>query len=162
MKALVAYDTKFGNTQRVAELIAEGLQEADIEASVQNMKSVNFDAVGGYDAIFMGSPNHIRRPTGTFKKFVKNLQKLDLKDKTLVAFDTYSIGKPEEGVELKPGGNQFQVALQKMETRIREKLPNLKLLTPGLSIAVVGQRGPILDMELAKCKEFGKTVALKL
>jgi flavodoxin len=162
VKVLVTYDTKFGNTQRVAELIAEGLQEAGIEVSVQNMKGVDFDAVGGYGAIFMGSPNHIRRPTGTFKKFVKTLQKLDLKDKTLVAFDTYSIGKPEDDIELKPGGSQFQVALEKMEARIRKKLPHLKLLTPGLSIAVVGQKGPILDVELAKCKEFGKTIASKL
>ena len=162
MKALVTFDTKFGNTQRVAELIAEGLQEAGVETSVQHMKSVDFDTIEGYGAIFMGSPNHIRRPTGTFNKFVKNLQKGNLKNKTLVAFDTYSIGKPDEAVELKPGGSQFQVALRKMEDRIRKKLPHLKLLTPGLSIAVVGQKGPILEVEFAKCKDFGKTIASKL
>ena len=162
MKVLVAYDTKFGNTQRVAELIAEGLKEAGVEASVQHMKSVELDTLQDYGAIFMGSPNHIRRPTGTFNKFVKNLQKCNLKDKTLVAFDTYSIGKPEENVEVKPGGSQFQVALLKMEHRIQKKLPHLKLITPGLSIAVIGQKGPILDVELAKCKEFGKNIALQL
>jgi hypothetical protein len=126
------------------------------------MKSVDFDAVERYGVIFMGSPNHIRRPTGTFNKFVKNLQKSNLKDKILVAFDTYSIGKPDENVELKPGGSQFQVALLKMEDRIRKKLPHLTLLTPGLSIAVVGQKGPILNVEFAKCKEFGKIIASKL
>ena len=162
MKALVAYDTKFGNTQHVAELIAEGLQEAGVEVFVQHMNSVDFDDVDGYDVILMGSPNHIRRPTGTFNKFVKKLQKLELKGKTLVAFDTYSIGKPEENVEMKPGGSQFQVALLKMEARLRKKLPQLKLLTPGLSIAVVGQKGPILDVELARCKEFGKKVTTQV
>ncbi|MFX0169088.1 MAG: flavodoxin family protein [Candidatus Hodarchaeota archaeon] len=161
-KALVAYDTKYGNTQRVAELIAEGMKETGVEVSVENMKNVNFDTVAGYNAILMGSPNHIRRPTRTFKKFVKKLQKLGLKEKTLVAFDTYSIGKEEDVGVLQPGGSQYQVALLKMESHINDKLPHLKLLTPGLSIAVIGMEGPILDVEISKCREFGKTIGSKL
>ncbi len=161
VKVLVAYDTKYGNTQRVAELIVEGLHEAGVEVSVENMKEVNFDTVAAYDAIFMGSPNHMFRPTRTFKKFVGKLRKLDLTDKTLVAFDTY-IGKKDENDVMQPGGGQYQKALLKMEKHMHNKLPKLKVLAPGLSIAVGGMEGPILDVEIPKCKEFGTKIAPQL
>jgi len=126
------------------------------------MKNVDYNTVSGYDAILMGSPNHIRRPTRRFKKFVGKLRKLGLKDKTLVAFDTYSVGKEDETTVLQPGGSQYQVTLLKMESHIKGKMPHHKLLTPGLSIAVKGMEGPILSVELPKCKRFGKTIASKL
>ena len=157
VKVLVTYDTKYGNTQRVGELIAEGLKAASADVSVENMKEVNFNEVGSFDAILMGSPNHMGRPTRTFNKFVDKLRKADLKNKTLVAFDTY-IGQKVEGI-YQPGSNQFQKALSKMEERLRDKMPSLKLISPGLSIAVSGMKGPIVKSEIPKCKEFGQKIA---
>ncbi len=49
-----------------------------------------------------------------------------------------------------------------MEKRINEKVPRLKLIVPGLSIKVADMKGPIVDGELPKCKEFGKQIANKL
>jgi hypothetical protein len=53
-------------------------------------------------------------------------------------------------------------AYAKMEERIGEKLPCLKLITPGLSIKVktgLSMKGPILEGELPKCLEFGRKIA---
>lgn len=162
MKVLVAYDTKYGNTQRVAELIADGLKAAGAETVVENMKKVNFDEVGGFDAILMGSPNHFGgRPTRTFKKFVDKLRKADLTAKSLAAFDTY-MGQKDEQEVIYPGGVEFQKALRRMEAHLKDKLPHLKLISPGLSIAVGGMKGPILDAELPKCNEFGQKIATQL
>lgn len=161
VKVLVAYDTKYGNTQRVAELIAEGLKAAGAEAVVENMKKVNVDEMLGFDAILIGSPNHMGRPTRTFKKFVSKLQKTDMKDKSLAAFDTY-IGQKDEQEVIQPGGGEFQKALRRMENQLKDKVPHLKLITPGLSIAVGGMKGPILDVDLPKCNEFGQKIASQL
>ena len=161
VKVLVAYDTKYGNTQRVAELIAEGLKAAGAEAVVENMKKVNVDEAVGFDAILIGSPNHMGRPTRTFKKFVGKLQKANLKDKTLAAFDTY-VGQKDEKEIIHPGGGEFQKALRRMEEHLKAKFPNLKLIAPGLSIAVGGMKGPILDADLSTCKEFGQKIAAQL
>lgn len=161
MKVLVVYDTKYGNTQRVAELIAEGLRSTGAEAVVENMKKVNLDEAGGFDAILMGSPNHIGRPTRTFKKFVGKLKKANLKEKSLAAFDTY-VGKKDDQEVIQPGGGEFQKALLRMEKQLKEKLPHLKLISPGLSIAVGGMKGPILDADLPKCNEFGQKIASQL
>lgn len=161
MKVLIAYDTKYGNTQRVAELIADGLKAAGAVAVVESMKKVNIDEAVGFDAILIGSPNHMGRPTRTFKKFVGKLQKANLKEKTLAAFDTY-VGQKDEQDIIHPGGGEFQKALRRMEEQLKTKLPNLKLIIPGLSIAVGGMKGPIIDADLPKCNEFGQKIASQL
>ncbi len=49
-----------------------------------------------------------------------------------------------------------------MEKRINEKVPGLRLITSGLSIRVGGMKGPIVEGELPKCKDFGKKIANQL
>jgi len=49
-----------------------------------------------------------------------------------------------------------------MEKRINEKVPGLKLIASGLSIKVVGMKGPIVEEELPECKEFGKKIARQM
>jgi flavodoxin len=150
IRILVAFDTKYGNTHRVAEIIAKELRGADgIEVTPTNMKEFNFGEVDDFDVILMGSPNHIGGPTRTFKKFVDKLQKTNLKGKSAAVFDTYI-------------GEDFEKASKKMEKRIREKLPDLKLIVPGLSVKVEGTKGPIVESELPKCKELGQRIALQL
>ncbi len=46
-----------------------------------------------------------------------------------------------------------------MEKRIGEKIPGLKLAAPGLSIKVIGVKGPIVEGELPRCEEFGVKIA---
>jgi len=72
-----------------------------------------------------------------------------LKAKWVAVFDTYL-------------GEDFEKSVKKMEKRIGEKVPRLKLISPGLSIKVEGMKGSIADEELPKCKEFGKKIADQL
>jgi len=64
-------------------------------------------------------------------------------------FDTYIKG-------------DFEKAVKKMEKKINEKVPELKQIASGLSIKVQGMKGPILEEELPKCKDFGKKIANQL
>ncbi|GAI26053.1 unnamed protein product, partial [marine sediment metagenome] len=102
-----------------------------------------------YDAILVGSPNHFGGPTRGVKKFIDKIGKLNLKGKLAAVFETYM------------GGN-FEKAAKKMEKKINEKVPGLKLVAPGLSIKVQGMKGPILEGELPKCKEFGNKIATQM
>jgi hypothetical protein len=72
-----------------------------------------------------------------------------LKAKWVAVFDTYL-------------GEDFEKAVKKMEKRIGEKVPGLKLMTSGLSIRVGGTKGPIVEGELPRCKDFGKKIANQL
>ncbi|MFX1561954.1 MAG: flavodoxin domain-containing protein [Promethearchaeota archaeon] len=66
IRVLVAYDTKYGNTRRLAEIITQGLREVQgVEVSITNMKEFDFNKAEGFNAIIMGSPNHFGGPTRT-------------------------------------------------------------------------------------------------
>jgi len=150
VKAIVVYESKYGNTKLVAETIIEGMRQVEgIETVLSELKEVDLDKIPDYDAILVGSPNHFGGPTRGVKKFIDKLGKLDLKGKLVAVFDTYL-------------GKDFETAVKKMEKGINEKAPGLKLMAPGLSIKVQGMKGPILEGELPRCKEFGNKIATQM
>jgi len=150
MKVFVVYDTKYGNTKLAAEKIVEGMKEVEgIEATINDVEETDPKKAVDYDAILLGSPNHFGGPVGGIKKFIDKLGKLDLKAKWVAVFDTHM-------------GKDYEKAVKKIEKRIGEKVPGLKLITSGLSIRVEGMKGPITDGELPKCKDFGKKIANQL
>ncbi len=149
-RVIVVYDSQYGNTERVAETIAEGMRDAgEIETYLTNVKDVDVDTIANYDAILIGSPNHAGGPTRSIKKFVDGLGNLPVAGKEFAVFDTYM-------------GKDVEKAVTKMEQRINEKAPALKMLAHGLSIRVEKWKGPIVDEELPKCKEFGNAIAAAL
>ena len=149
-KVIVVYESKYGNTKRVAETIVEGINEIEkIEAVLKEAKHVEPTEVLDYDVILIGSPNHIGGPTRGIKKFIDKLGKIGLEEKMGAVFDTYM-------------GGDFNKAVRKIEKRINEKVPGLKLITSGLSIKVKGFKGPIAEGELPKCRDFGKKIANQL
>jgi len=146
-KVIVVYESKYGNTRLVAETIVEGMKQVKgIETALNEVKEIDLHRISSYDAILIGSPNHIGGPTRSIKKFIDKLGKLNLGEKRFAVFDTYL-------------GKDFEKAVKKMEKRINEKAPGMKMITPGLSIRVQGMKGPIAEAELPKCKEFGKKLA---
>ncbi len=149
-RVIVVYDSQYGNTERVAETIAERMRDAgEIETYLTNVKDVDIEAIANYDAILLGSPNHAHGPTRSIKKFIDRLSNLPLAGKAFAVFDTYM-------------GKDVGKAVTKMEQQMHEKVPALKMLAPGLSIQVEKWKGPIVDEELPKCKEFGTAIAAAL
>jgi flavorubredoxin len=152
VKVFVIYDSKYGNTKLAAEKILEGIGEVEgFETAIGYVKEIDVRQVADYDAMVLGAPNHMGRPSRTMKKFVDQLSELDLKAKDVAVFGTYSgtVRSPDR-------------AVKKLELMIRKKLPNLSLILPGLSIRVKGIPGPIVDGELPKCVDFGKKIASQL
>jgi len=150
VKVFVVYDTKYGNTRLLAEKIVKGMREVDgIETAISDVEEVDLEKVANCDAILIGSPNHWGGPSRTIRKFIDKLGKLDLKAKWFAVFDTYL-------------GGDFEKAVKKMEKRMGEKVPSLKLITSGLSIRVGGMRGPVIEEEYPRCKDFGKKIANQL
>ncbi len=148
--ALIVYESRYGNTKRVAETIAKGMQRIDgIETVLSEVKGVDLSALSRVEAIVIGGPNHMGGPTRGIKKFIDKLSSLSLEGKRFAVFDTY-------------GGGDFEKATKKMEQRVREKAPAMKMMASGLSIKVEGMKGPIAEGELPKCEEFGAKLASEL
>ncbi len=146
---LLVYESKYGNTRQVADEIAAGIGNAGGEATLSHVKEVDPAHFADYDAILIGSPNHVGRPVGSVKRFIDALDRPELEGKTVAVFDTclgYDLGK----------------AVGRMEKRIVDKAGRMALFSPGLSIRVNGIKGPIADGELPKCREFGASLAASL
>ena len=150
MKVLVVYATKYGNTEKVANLIAEGISSVEgNEVTVKNVKDMKLKEDASYDLILIGSPNHFGKHVGSVKKFINKLPTSQIKANAYSVFDTYIL-------------KDFEKAVKKMEEQISELMPDLPKASPGLSIKVEGKgtsKGPITSKDLPKCKEFGIKLA---
>lgn len=149
-KILVVYESKYGNTKRVAETIVKGMQCVDrIEIALNEVKKIDRKAITSYDAIVFGGPTHFGGPTRNIKKFIDKLSSAPLDGKQFAVFDTYF-------------KTDFEKATKKMEQMMHEKAPAMKMTVPGLSIKVEEMKGPIAQGELSKCEEFGARIASQL
>ena len=151
VKAFVFYDSKYGNTKLAAEKVVEGLLNEGADVDFGYVNAVNVQCAVDYDVIFLGAPNHMGRPSQTMKKFINKLSLLGLKGKRMAVFGTYA-GKER----------LLDRSVKKMVTMVKEKLPDVMLLEPSLSVHVKGVSGPVMDGELSKCVEFGKLIAHQL
>lgn len=138
------YESKYGNTKRVAETIAEEIKRVSgMEATVTALKDIDVNDIANYDLILLGGPTHFGGPTRGVRKFIDALGKRNVNGKYVAVFDTYL-------------GEDFEKGVRKMEEQIRAEALGLKLLARGLSIRVEGMKGPIAEGELVKCNDFVK------
>jgi flavodoxin len=149
-KAIVIYESRWGNTKLVAEKIAEGIKQlAATQIVVTDVKTLDTEKLVDFDAIVIGSPNHIGAATRNIGSLVDKLAGIQLNGKIIAVFDTCLKSDHEKVVK-------------KLERMITQKVPGTKLITPGLSIIVNGMKGPAIQSELAKSIEFGKIIARQL
>ena len=149
-RTIIIYESKYGNTRLVAEAIAEGVREVSgVEPMVRELGEVNLEEFSGFEAIIIGSPNHMGNATRGIRKFIDGLGKINLEGKLVAVFDTYM-------------AKDFEKAVKKMEKQIGEKAPSLALAVPGLSVRVDGMKGPVTEGELPKCQDFGVGVRNRL
>ena len=151
-KVFVIYDTKYGNTKLAAESILDGIRAAEgIETAIGYVKEIDAEKVAEYDAIVLGAPNHMGRPSRIMKNFVDRLAELDLKARNVAVFGTYA-GRVRD----------VDRAVKKLEKMVNTKLPKLNVVSPTLSVRVNGVTGPVVEGELPKCVAFGENVAHQL
>jgi menaquinone-dependent protoporphyrinogen IX oxidase len=146
-RAVIVYESKYGNTRLAAQAIAEGMGHVTgVEAFVTEPHSIDFNRMGVFDAVVLGSPNHIGRTTRGIKKFIDRLDKSGLGGERAAIFDT-CLARDSGKV------------VKKMEKMLSVKAPELKLMVPGLSLTVRGMKGPLAENELDRCREFGHRIA---
>lgn len=87
MKALVVYFSKFGNTRRIAEAIAQTLSRAG-EARAVSIDQFTASDLGDVDLVVMGSPTHYQNLPKAVRPAFEALPKNALAGKSVAAFDT--------------------------------------------------------------------------
>src|SRR5579872_6080111 len=86
--AVVVYDSRFGNTKKVAEALERGLREAGARTVCLDAKDVEVEHLKEYDLICVGAPTEKFSASDSIKEFLGKLQGVDLSGKTAFVFDT--------------------------------------------------------------------------
>lgn len=148
-KAIIVYESLYGNTKKIAEAICAGISKVEgVDCLVKKTGEIHTDDLCDYDAILFGCPNHNQEPALNLVKFIDRASIVHLKAKIGAAFDTYT------------GGNK-DVAVTKLEAKINDKIPGIELVA-RLSSKVTGRKGPLADDEETKAANFGTSFAKKL
>ena len=89
-KALVAYTTRGGSTQKMAETIAEGIRFEGLEVEVVNITQIKDEkGLAGYDAYVFGSPTYHGEMIQPMKTFLFLAEKAGLSGKAGGAFGAF-------------------------------------------------------------------------
>ncbi|MFZ0447807.1 MAG: flavodoxin domain-containing protein [Desulfatiglandaceae bacterium] len=89
-KALVVYATRTGETQKIADLIAEGIRMEGAEAEVVNITTIKTESdLAGYDGYIFGSATYHGQMMQPMKKLLFLAEKANLEGKVGGSFGAF-------------------------------------------------------------------------
>jgi len=147
-RAIIVYDTKFGNTEKIARALAEGMEKQGVHVDCLKVDKVDVSKLGEYDLLAIGGPTHAFGLSGSMKDFLKKLEKVNLGGKMAFAFDT----------KMK---SRFAGSAGK---RIEKKLKKLgmDIVKSHVSAIVKGREGPVEDGAEETFRQIGVDIAKSL
>ena len=93
-RVLVIYDTRYGNTWKVAAALTEGLGSvAGVEAACRPLDQVRSDDLEVAECIIIGGPTEFFSTSHHMKEFFRRISGYDLHRKYGFAFDTHARGR---------------------------------------------------------------------
>jgi len=155
MKALVIYDSVFGNTEKVARAIAEGLGS---RASVELLRpdQVAAEQLAGIDLLVVGSPTRGFRPTEAITGLLNRTGSKTLTGVKVAAFDTRL-----KADELKSAGLRFIVktggyAAKRIANQLKKAGGHL--IVPPEGFYVEDTEGPLKAGEIERASGWAASI----
>ncbi len=159
MKALVVYDSLFGNTEQVARAIGSTLGfQTDVE--LLRVSNVKPEHLSGLELLIVGSPTQRFRPTIATTHLLKSIPKDGLKGVKVAAFDT-RLTEDEIGKNriLAFFVGIYGYAAQPISKALLKKGGELILSPEGFYVE--GMEGPLTEGELERAAEWAKRIIQK-
>ena len=98
-KALIVYFSLSGNTEKMAQYIAEGVRFSGNDVTVRKVSEVkNKDTLDGYDGYIFGSPTYHRDMAEPMKTFLFMAKQANLEGKLAGAFGSYTHSGDAPGI----------------------------------------------------------------
>ncbi len=88
-KLVIIYGTGSHNTGLMAKAIQEGAASEGIDTVLKNVNDANKTDVLDADAVAIGSPNYNHAMMPTVRKFLKEIEGIDLSGKAGLSFGSY-------------------------------------------------------------------------
>src|SRR3989304_6026561 len=87
MKALIVYDSLYGNTEKIARAIAAALAPSG-EVKALRAGEANMSELESIDLLIVGSPTQGGRPTAAIRDFLNKVSEPAVRGVNVAAFDT--------------------------------------------------------------------------
>ncbi len=157
MKALVIYESFFGNTEQIAQAVAETLA-ARADVVVKRVSEVPPQSLAGLDLLVVGSATRAFQPSPGTKAWLAQLPADSLRGVKVAAFDTHI---PIEGIKSKLA----RALLRPLLTRYAAKpIANAlqgkggALAVPPEGFGVQGTEGPLVTGELERARAWANQI----
>jgi len=148
MNALVIYDSQYGNTERIAQAIADTLSQFGPARAVRVTKETPC-SLGEVDLLIMGCPTQGWRPTKAIQSFLEHVEDGSWSGLAAAAFDTRFHGpRPLTGS-----------AARRIAQSLQQK--GCSLLLPAESFFIKGTEGPLQDGEIERAANWARLVREK-
>jgi multimeric flavodoxin WrbA len=150
VKGAVVYYSRYGNNEKTAKAVLQGLEQGGHEVVLVNAKQ-DKGLEGNFDFVVVGSPTRAGKISGPVKKFIKNNLDESWKGKPFAAF-----------------GTCLQVTVDKGQPSaakdIHEMLAGrgLNPVVDPFDNAVSGMKGPLMDDGEEAARSFGRDIGSKL
>ena len=155
MKALVVYDSLYGNTEKIAEAIAEGITSAD-DVKHRRTNEISLKDLESIDLLIVGAPTQAGRASQPLQAFLNRIPQNELNNINVAAFDTrFSIEGRRWAMR------KFLGMLGYAAGRIAKGLQGKggQLVVPPEGFIVEDREGPLKDGELERASAWAKRIA---
>jgi len=158
MKAVVVYDSAYGNTEKIAQSIGNTLgSPGDVE--VLRVGSIKADQLAGVELLVAGSPTQKFRPLPAMVSFLKSIPGGGLKGVRVAAFDTRMT---KEDIEAAAAILPFMVRIFGYAAKPIAGLLVKKggeLVRPPEGFLVEGMEGPLVPGELERAAAWARQLS---
>jgi flavodoxin len=157
MKAMVVYDSVFGNTGQIGQAIGDALgSQAEVET--RQVSEVKPEQLAGLDVLVVGSPTRQFKPTPATTSLLKGIPKDGLDGVKVAAFDTRFT---ESNIAEAPAILGFFVrifgyAAEPIAGRLEKKGGELVLPPEGFYVG--DTEGPLLEGELERAAAWANQI----
>ncbi|HOH89137.1 MAG TPA: flavodoxin family protein [Bacillota bacterium] len=155
MKALIVYDSVFGNTEKIAKAIGDSL--ADLQSTeVVKVSEAKLEQLQGTDLLIVGSPTRAFKPTKAIVDFLIQIPSNGLKGIDVAAFDTRVNTEDVNSRILNGFVKIFGYAAKPIADKLQKKGGNLVI--PPEGFFVKDNEGPLKEGELERAAKWAKQV----
>jgi flavodoxin len=154
MKALVVYDSFFGNTKQVALAIGDGIA-SEGSCETLHVGDATPEHLKGLDVLIVGSPTRAFRPTKLITDFLDSIPQGNLKGIKVAAFDTRVSTADVQSRFLNMMVRFFGYAAKPIADKLKKK--GGALIAQPEGFFVKGSEGPLKDNELERASSWVKS-----
>jgi flavodoxin len=139
-QTLVVYDSNFGNTRHVAEVIAEKINCRSVSVNAIQLSDLNEKRL-----LILGSPTLGGQPTAPLQTFIKKIPAAALSGLEVTAFDT-RLEETSQNLALRLLMKTIGYAAPKLISGLSSR--GAHIAASPIGFIVTGKQGPLLAGEL--------------